>query len=68
MKANVCDFCIVLDNKIVIAKYSGSTAMKGNRITMCKAHNKNWKAIASDQKKVMDFLIDVHGKANELGV
>jgi len=65
MKLPVCDFC-VMESKVTIAKYSGSTAMKGNRITMCKDHRGDWKKISSDAKKVMDFLINVAQKSNEL--
>lgn len=67
VKTNLCDLCIMKDI-ITIAKYSTSTAVKGNRISICTGHRIEVKKIASDANKVITLLSEAIGKANTLRV
>jgi len=65
LKVPLCDFCLV-KGILTVASTRGQTALVGCRLTMCKAHNKNWKAIASETNQVAEILADARKKIKEM--
>ncbi len=66
-RSALCDFCL-LEDKVTIAKFTSSTAMKGNRIAVCSSHKKDVRKISSDSTKVMTLLNDANTKSFALAV
>jgi hypothetical protein len=66
-KTALCDLCLIED-KVTIAKYSTSTAVKGNRIAVCTNHRIAVKKIAVDTNQVMALISNATDKVNTLRV